>query len=263
MDFSRTLVPLTLVAALTALAGTSAGAQDLSGLDEPLVGDRPDFTESPDTIPRGHFQVETGFTFQRVDQDEALSLGEVLVRIGGGERWEARIDAGSYLRVDTPGGELRGFADPGIGLKVKLNEGDATGRPSAAVLLGTSVPAGDEELTSDAWEPEAILALSWTLTRRLSLASNLGLALPEGDDGRFEQLSASVAAGFALTDRAGLFFEAFGFSEENEGGEGTVYLDAGATWLLSNDIQFDVRVGTGLNDPSPEWFAGAGAIVRW
>jgi hypothetical protein len=258
----RNLVALALTA-LTALA-VPAGAQNLSGLEEPLVGDRPDFTESPDTIPRGHFQVETGVTFQRVDEDEAFSLGEVLVRIGGGERWEARIDAGSYLRVDTPNQEARGFADPGIGIKVKLNEGDdATGRPQAALLLGTSVPVGDEDLTSDAWEPEAILALAWTLTRRLSLASNLGLALPEGDDGRFEQLSASLAAGLALTDRAGLFLEAFGFSEEVEGGEGTVYLDAGATWLLSNDIQLDLRVGTGLNEPSPEWFAGAGAIVRW
>ena len=32
-------------------------------LTEPLVTDRPDFTESTDAVPRGHFQLEMGYTF--------------------------------------------------------------------------------------------------------------------------------------------------------------------------------------------------------
>src|SRR5215475_7721761 len=52
----------TLVQDSDSHASTSrpAGAAPLT---EPIDTDRPDFTESPETVPRGHFQLEDGFTF--------------------------------------------------------------------------------------------------------------------------------------------------------------------------------------------------------
>ena len=35
---------------------------------EPIQADRPDQTETPAIVPRGMFQVETGFTFQKNDE---------------------------------------------------------------------------------------------------------------------------------------------------------------------------------------------------
>ncbi|MFP5284457.1 MAG: transporter, partial [Thermoanaerobaculia bacterium] len=252
------------------LVAAPAAAQDFSGLSEPLTTDRPDFTESTSIVPPGHFQAEGGFTFSRVEDEESQSLGELLVRIGMGERVEARIGAGSYDRIDTGvsgADRITGFEDPFVGMKLRLTPGDPNllppGRPVAALLLSTSLPVGDDELTSDEWVPEAKLALSWDLTDRISLGSNVNWAYAVDGGDRFHQFAGSLTTGLSLADRLGAFVEYFGFSEEVPDGSATHYLDGGFTFRISNDLQLDARVGFGLNDPSPEWFAGVGAGVRF
>lgn len=264
---TATLV-LGLGLALTAPALTQA--QDFSGLPDSLVTDRPDFTESTSTIPRGHFQIEGGYTFTRQGDEDASSLGELLLRVGTGERVEARLGIGSYGQVDTgvPGAsKLSGYEDPSIGVKVRLNTDDPDllppGRPHMAFLLSTSVPVGSDDLTSDEWQPEGKLALGWDLTDRLSLSSNLIYGYPSDGDERFHQLGATLSAAFSLTDRLGAYAEAFGFNKESLNGSSTTYLNGGLTFGVSNDVQLDVRVGAGLDDPSPNWFAGLGGAVRF
>lgn len=258
------------LAVICLLIAAPVAAQDFSGIAEPLTSDRPDFTESTSVVPRGHFQVEGGFTFSRVEEGDAQSLGEVLVRVGVGERVEARIGAGSYNRIDTGvsgADRITGFEDPSLGMKIGLTPGDPDllppGRPMMALILATSIPAGDDELTADEWVPEAKLALSWDLTPRVSLGSNVNYAYAVDGDERFHQLSGSLTSGVSLTDRLGAFVEYFGFTEETDGGPDTHYLDGGVTFGVSSDLQLDARIGFGLNDPSPEWFAGVGAVVRF
>lgn len=251
-----------------ALAAPAAG-QDFSGLPDPLVADRPDFTESTLTIEPGHFQVESGFTFSRFGEEESQSLGELLVRIGAGERWEARLGVGSFSRID-PGsagaGRISGYEDPFLGLKVRLNESDpdlrGPGIPAVSLLFSTSVPVGDDELTDDEWQPETKLLLAWDLPW-FSLSSNLIYGYPADGDERFHQFGATLSAGFSLSDRIGLFVETFGFNKESANGSSTQYVDGGMTFTVSKDLQLDARVGAGLDDPSPNWFAGIGAAVRF
>ena len=33
--------------------------------------------------------------------------------------------------------------------------------------------------------------------------------------------------------------------------------------LINNDLIVDARIGTGLNDADPDWFAGVGGAIRW
>lgn len=245
-------------------------AQDFSGLPDSLVTDRPDFTESTSTIPRGHFQIEGGYTFTRQGDEEASSLGELLLRVGTGERVEARFGIGSYGQVDTgvPGSStLSGYEDPFLGVKVRLNASDPNllppGIPQMALLLSTSVPVGSDELTSDEWQPEGKLGLSWDLTDFLSLSSNLIYGYPSDGDERYHQFGATLSAGFSLTDRLGAYVEGYGFNKESLNGSSTTYLNGGLTFGVSNDIQLDVRIGAGLDDPSPNWFAGIGGGVRF
>jgi hypothetical protein len=260
------LAAVPLVAPLTA----PLVAQDFSGLPDELSTDRPDFTEGTSTVPPGHYQLEGGYTFARQGEEDSSSLGELLVRIGVKDRVEARLGVGSFSRIDTGvsgASKLSGYEDPSIGVKIRLTEEDPNllppGRPYMAILLGTSVPVGSDDLTSDEWQPEGKLALGWDLTDRFSLGSTLIYAYPSDGDERFSQFAASLSAAVSLTGRWGAYLEGFGFSKESRDGSSTSYLNTGLSFLVSNDLQLDVRVGKGLDDPSPNWFAGFGGAVRF
>jgi hypothetical protein len=237
-----------------------------SGLEDPISPDRPDFTEGTGLIPAGHVQVEGGVTLARVEDEDSTTLGELLVRFGIGERSEARIGLGSYTRIDSDlaGGDVSGFEDPALELKIRFTDeaGElAPGQPAVALVLGTSVPVGDKELTSDEWIPTAIFAFDWDLGR-FGVGANLGGSYEAGDD-RFLQAFASVSGGFSVTDRLGTYLEWYGFSEEEKNGPSTNYVDGGVSFQINNDLMVDARIGTGLNDADPDWYAGVGASIRW
>ena len=259
--------PWSIAAAALLLAGLLAApaAAQLSGLDEPLVPDRPDFTEGTGILDTGHFQLEGGYTFTRLGEEEAHTFGELLLRYGLTQRIELRLEPGSYDRIDGPGGRISGFEDAGVGLKVRLTDAAdwIPGQPAVAVVAGTSLPVGHEELTSDAWEPFATLAFDWEVSDRLGVGANLGGAALEGEDGRFTEVHWSVSGGYGLTDRLGSYLEYYGISEDEADGSTLHYVDAGLTWLIHNDLQVDVRIGRGLNGEDPDDYIGLGAAVRW
>ena len=247
------------------LLAAAAVAQDgWTGLDEPLSTDRPDFTESTSTVPRGHFQIEGGTTLTRVEDVDITSFGELLLRIGTGDRWETRINVG-YARIETPFDEFSGLEDPAVGIKVRFTDDPGElgpGQPAASLIVSTSIPQGDEELTDDEWVPEMKLALAWELTR-FSLSSNVIYAYAVDGDERFHQLGATLSGSMPITDRLGAYLEWFGFSEETRDAGATHFVDTGISYLINNDLRVDARVGTGLNDADPDWFVGIGGGIRF
>lgn len=254
--------------ALLALAAPLA-AQDFSSLKDPINPDRPDFTNGPSLVTPGHLQIETGYTYTRMGEASAQTLGEVLLRYAFDDRWEARLGLNSYEWIDPGMGERRlsGFQDPFVEVKIRLNDEAAEhrppGMPALGLLVQTTIPVGARALTADVWQPRAALALHWDLPANWSLESNLGGArLADGAE-RFDQLFASLSAGFQLNEKVGGFLEGYAFSRESAGGDATEYADVGLSYLISNDLQLDVRVGTGIAQPHPNWFTGLGASVRF
>jgi hypothetical protein len=259
---------MVLALALGALGSTlPALAQDgWSGLEDPISPDRPDFTEGTGLVPPGHVQLEGGVTLARVEDVDSTTLGELLVRFGIGERSEARIGLGSYTRIEDglAGGSVSGFEDPALELKYRFTDdaGElAPGQPAVALVLGTSVPVGDKDLTDDEWVPAAVFAFDWDLGR-FGVGANLGGSYEAGDE-RFAQAFASLTAGVSVTDRLGTYVEWYGFSEEEKDGPATHYVDGGISFLINDDLIVDARIGTGLNDADPDWYAGVGGAIRW
>ena len=41
------------------------------------------------------------------------------------------------------------------------------------------------------------------------------------------------------------------------------YFNGGFTYLINNDVQFDVRAGTGLNNAADDFFVGTGLSIRF
>jgi hypothetical protein len=233
---------------------------------EPLVSDRPDFTEAPQTIAPGRVQLEGGHTFARAAAEKANTTGEVLLRIGVAPRAELRLEPGSYSTFTSPVTDARGREDGAVGVKLRLHDAPESERsivPALSLVVATSVPTGSSVFRQRAMQPEAKLVSAWTLTDRLSLATNVNVArLVDGGE-RFTEWSASGSLGVSLTERYGLYAEVFGFVPQLDDAPRTTYANTGLTAGLTPNFQLDVRAGIGLNGTAPDYFLGAGFAKRW
>jgi hypothetical protein len=244
--------------ALAALA-TSSGLAN-----EPMVTDRPDFTESSSAVAKGTVQFEAGASHVDIEQTDETSLGELLVRWGVGEGWELRLGVGGFAWFDNADGEDSGFEAFGVGAKVDLAESAAAlGGAEIALILGVETPTGGDQIGSDVWTPEAVMALGWGLGRRLSLGANLGVARPTGGAERFTSAWASGVLGIELGHEVAVFVELYGFNRLRPDGPTSVTFQTGLTWGITDDLQIDARVARRLTNEGPDLLAGAGLAARF
>ena len=127
---------------LVACAGVLGEARSsLSQEPEPLVTDRPDFTESASVPGGGRVQVEGGWTVEETG-DVGAFLGEILVRIGLGERFEARIEPATWISADGGdiGDDVSGLDDAGFGMKACSSK--RPGRSCSGPSRGDDRPDG-------------------------------------------------------------------------------------------------------------------------
>lgn len=232
---------------------------------EPLVTDRPDATESSSVVAPNQAQLETGITYSEdADGIKATEFGSTLLRIGIVEDFELRLGWDGYIDTDVDSGAGDGL----LGFKYYIMpESQTDYLPEVGLLVHTTLPFGNDAITSDEFDPSFLFAFSHTLNDKLSLGYNLGAKLEtsEAADGSETTLSSglySVALGYGATDQLGFFIEVFGdvgFSAE----ESPASLDGGMTWLFNDDSQLDVFAGVGLNDDADDWFVGIGYSIRW
>jgi len=138
--------------------GTSfSGGPDL---DEPLVTDRPDFTESSVTVGRGVAQIEFGYTYTyNNDAGESIrsqSFGEPLLRYGILAEWlEFRIGLSPVEGRTTAAGisnSTGGTEDLYTGFKIALTPQEGI-LPEMALIPQMNLPTGSDAFTSDSVEP--------------------------------------------------------------------------------------------------------------
>jgi len=250
----------TLVAMLGCAA--TAAAQDSPG---EMITDRPDQTESSSVVAPKHVQIETGLTYSEGDDSRALEIPTTLLRVGVVDRLELRIGLPAY-GAEFAGDDTDGVTDSEIGAKVFLFEEQGP-RPQAAVLFGTTLPTGGGEFTSDRADPSFRFAFSHTLTDRIGLGYNVGMAWEtqesaSGNESTFTNFQYTIAAGFGLTDKLGAFVELFGDAPLSGPDDDAHSLDGGFTYLLRENLQLDAAAGVGLNDEADDWFVTAGLSVR-
>ncbi len=255
-----------LIAALALLPTVGACATAGLGDGDPLITDRPDFTESAQTVPAGMTQLEGGYTYGRAESVTSQSIGELLARIALGSAAELRVGVNSYSTISGGRARVSGLEDASVGAKFHLATGATTFdlfRPDLALILATSVPSGSNAFGESEWQPDAKLVVGWTLTDRLAWTSNLNYAYASDGGERFSQPSWSTSFGFSITDRVGTFAEYFRIMPESRGSDGSGYLNGGATYLFSPEFQLDARIGHAAGGAAEGYFAGLGLSRRW
>lgn len=243
-------------------------------LDEPLVTDRPDFTEAAVTVGYGVVQLETGYTYTYDDTStgstRSHSYPESLLRVGMFADWfEFRADW-NYLEERTNefgvgADTASGGEDLGLGVKLALTPQECL-LPETALILQMTVPTGSREFTADEVLPGFNFLYAWDLNEEWSTAGSTALnrAIDDETSDPYVEFAQSWTVGCSWTDRIGSYTEWFAIVPSSADTNHTEhYVNGGFTVLLSDDVQWDIRAGLGLNQAADDFFAGTGLSVRF
>jgi len=243
------------------------------GMDEPLVADRPDFTEAAVTVGRGVAQLEFGYTYT-YDEDggekvNSHSYPEPLLRVGMLAEWfEFRIgwnlaEVAEY-RGGVTGGAV-GSEDIYLGLKIGLTPQEGI-LPEMALIPQMTVPSGHSAFTAD----EVLAGLNWIYAWEIndcwSIAGSTqgNGVIDESTLRRYTEITQSAVVGCSLTERIGAYTEWFGsFPYSADTAKPVHYINGGFTYSVTNNLQLDFRAGLGLNRAADNYFLGTGSAVRF
>ena len=244
--------------------------------------DRPDFTESPNVVPQGALQIETGFILENDKQEfcgssethRNITTNTSLLRYGLTDNIELRFNwanslsnvvvqinptvipctenIGDYLR-DT---SFSGFSTSFIGFKTNLYKNDKLSIGFLGHLYIPELASGDfAKANGQKIAPEFLIPLTYDITDRFGIAVQYGLTW----DGFTPNPTTSytLALGYGITDKLSAYVEPYGFLTNN--GEELHLINGGFTYLINNDIQVDLTGGFGLNEAAPDNFLNCGA----
>ena len=250
---------ITVAAIGTTLAG--ARAQELGEMST----DRPDFTESTDTIARGWTQLEGGVLSNwhalASGQDRAIGAPYSLLRLGLTRFAELRLSADGFTSesgaVDGAWEQHSGGSDLEIASKVRVLD-EKVHLPALAFIAGASVPTGAGYFSSGRVNPFLELCWSKSLPGGFDAGGNVNFQW----GGTETEHAYSLSVGHKLGRGFGVYGEIYRISPI-DGDEAAHWVaNSGITKLLGTNAQLDIEAGHTVNARTPYWFVGAGFAIR-
>lgn len=231
--------------------------------NDELITDRPDQTESAVTVGAGRLQIETGFLYQYDNNNglirEDLVYNSSLLRLGLLNNMELRLGfelGESRLKnANNEHGITDNFWAPvTLGLKTEITEQKGL-LPEMAILTTFILnDLGDESFSGMYTGFDFRLAAAHQVSDNFGLGYNLGAEWSGGAPA--PMYFYSVAAGLSLTPSLAYFIEPYGYI--SPAGTPEHMLDTGVTWLILDNLQFDLGGGIGLSEAAPDYFISTG-----
>ncbi len=226
---------------------------------EPIQADRPDQTETPSIVPKGMFQVETGFTFQKNDAfSKSVSLPPTLWKYGVNENFELRLIT-EFVTKKNDDENTNGLLPIYVGFKVKLSEEKGI-IPKTSFIAHISLPnAASTRNKTDYFAPEFRFVMQHTIFEKFSLSYNLGA---EWDGFSAEPIFIyTLTTGYSITKKIGSYIELFGFAPQND--KTNHNLDGGITYLINNNFMVDLSGSYGITSNAPKHYVAFGFSFRF
>lgn len=236
-----------LVLLLVLGAGVSL-AQD----NDPIITDRPTQSAAASVMPQGKFLLEYGFLKEtQTSEIFNYTYANFHLRYGVLEGVEIRITQ-NYLGFKDNISDIgeTGLSPLTIGTKVHLVEENGA-VPQVSVIGQVTLANGDNTFKPSKAIPEIRFNFANTLSDKLSLGYNLGMNFPEDNTTSFY----SAVLGYAFADGFTLFAEPYGYFSD---GNADHRFNTGLIYLANYNLQFDIAVGWGLSDTSPDSYIGLG-----
>ena len=222
-----------------------------------LITDRPDATESPNTVSVGAIQIETGGFYTSFEEtidgnkikQEVLGYNTTLIRYGILDKLELRLgwnfEEGQTTVNNTKLMDVSsGFSPLLAGMKVNITQENGW-MPTIGLLGHLYLPltAGND------YKPETTgadfrFSFDHSLSQKSGLAYNIGAQW--GNDSPEIAYVYTLVYGYSITDRFGFYAELYGDLPENS--MANHLWDAGLTYLVSPNFQLDATVGSSITE---------------
>ena len=243
-------------------------------LEEPLVTDRPDFTESSSTVGRCVTQLEMGYTYVNDRAQNSSFDGhaypDLLIRRGMFTDWfEWRVgwtwlsDSETVGNVTTTNSRS---SDLYVGAKIALTPQERI-LPAMALIPQMFVPISDDPVLGGGEVlPGVNWIYAWDISDRLATAGStqINRALDDATGEPFALLAQSWTIAYSVTDCLGSYAEWFVLTPAGADTASTQhFVNGGFTFLVNNNVQMDFRAGIGLSDAADDFFLGPGLSIRF
>lgn len=212
-----------------------------------IVTDRPDQTESSSTVPKSSLQIESGvllsFSGERTNEVKQWLAPTTLFRVGVTKGFELRfLSQYEILNNYSSANSSNGISDIEIGTKIQLFKKEHS-TTEVAFLSHLIIPTGSVNLSGNQYGTINKLSISHSFLENIGIGYNLGYNNFDGGSG---DLTYSLALGFSINDKTGVYIEPYGELTEFE--DFVANFDAGFTHLVEDNLQLDLSFGTGLNN---------------
>lgn len=235
----------------------------------PMATDRPDVTEASSTVGSGVLQIETGYTYledRTADQlNQSHSFPEVLLRYGTPADWLELRFATNISHQKAEATSFTGTEDLYFGAKLGLTLQDGL-YPEMALVPQMTIPSGSGTLTAGKLLPGVNWLYGWDVNDFVSTAGStqFNFSVDEVSGKDYTEWTQTWTVGFALHDQVGAYTEWFAFiPHASDSARTEHYANCGLTFQATDDIQWDIRTGMGLNDAAADWFSGIGLSFRF
>lgn len=223
----------------------------------PIATDRPDQTETPFLVPKGMFQMENGFSYEKDANGNSWVIPSSLLKYAVSDNFELRLIM-EYASEESDGTKSSGLNPVRVGMKVKICEEDGI-IPKTSLIGHMLIPdLASPDFKAESYAPEFRFTMQHSLSDKISLGYNLGA---EWDgftpDATFIY---TITTGFSLSAKWGAYTEVYGFAPESDVAQHS--FDGGLTYLLSNDAMLDFSSGFGLTENAPDYFVALGFSFR-
>lgn len=268
-------------AAALSVAPVSAADKDQYSLVNPtphaqlreMSTDRPDKTESPYTVDAGRFQIETDLIAYTRNGNNSLTTRSFEVmpfnfKMGLTHDTDLQIIYGALSHSRTSGAgaavEEDGFGD--VTLRLKHNVwGNDGGKTAFALMPFLKVPTNTLASLNDDVEGGLIVPLAVDLGHGMGLGLMTEIDILKSENGKgYEPVFInSATVSFELTQRLGMYVEAYVERSTGPGAATIVTLDGGFTYAVTDDLQLDAGANVGVTKAADDLNVFAGLSRRF
>jgi hypothetical protein len=243
-----------------------------------LSTDRPDQTESANTVDAGHWQIEMDLVNYTYDRDTSgggdvqtrdLSLAAVNLKLGLTNQVDLQMMIDPHVRSrvkDRTTGlteKASGFGD--VTTRVKINFWGNDGGPTAfAVMPFVKWPLSSSGVRNGDTEGGIILIYGYSLPAGWSSSVMTEVDwVSDGGGGYDTEWLNSITFARDITGRLGGYVEFVVVTGDAPGFRWQGQFDAGLTYAVSDDTQLDVGCNFGLTSSAPDYQPFVGISRRF